>query len=152
MEVIHIVANDYYELIYKHENQIKVKDKDKYKDIIQFTGHQPVGIAPVFNISKSNNNDNYNMVFSIDRYNNVDNLEDFENQYKKYISDLLLEKGQNIKLKTEIEFNEDAKIYDYDNPNSEINNIQQKEINIDNEINLMENNLYIKKGNNTQTP
>ena len=104
-----IVANNYYELIYKDENQIKVKDKD----IIQFTGHQPVGIAPVFNISKSNNNDNYNMVFSIDRYNNVDNLKDFENQYNKYISDLLLEKGKKIKLKTEIEFNENAEIYNY---------------------------------------
>ena len=43
-----IVAKNYNDLITSHENQITVDGKN----IIQFTGHQPVGMAPVFNVSR----------------------------------------------------------------------------------------------------
>ena len=134
-----IVVDKYTDFIIDHNRQIT----ENGKNTIQFTGHQPVGIATLFNISRRNNDndkDNYNMVFSIDRYNNVDNLANFkQDQYNKYSSNLYLNKGKLIELKTDIEFNNNAKIFEY---NSE-NTIKQKSIKINNQIDLENSEIII---------
>ena len=141
-----IVVDDYMNFIIDHKRQITVKGKNT----IQFTGHQPVGIATLFNISnRDNNKDNYNMVFSIDRYNNVDNIDNFKEQYQTHSSILSLEGSKNINLKTDIKFGNKVEIYNYEKYINEkyINELNKEklisigDIKIDNQIDLNNNHL-----------
>ena len=144
-----IVAKNYNELIRSHDKQITVNGKN----IIQFTGHQPVGMAPVFNVSRNTRNTNtgnFNIVFSIDRYNNVDNLHNFETQYENYSSIISLDKGENINLKTNITFKKNADIYNYngiDENNKYSFNEDNKKININNNFDLVTITFKYKKNN-----
>ena len=88
------------------------------------------------------NYDTFNIVFSIDRYNNVDNLYDFKNQYENYSSIISLDKGGNINLKTNIIFKEGeegAEIYNYEG----IQEVNKYIFNKDNKNIYINNNFYL---------
>ena len=137
----------YNEFTKNHTKQFNVDGKN----IIQFTGHQPVGISTLFNISNKDEG-KYNIVFSIDRYNNVDNLFDFDKKYKSNNSNLSLNKNK-INLKTLIEFGNEPDIFNYTaNKSNELTEIKNKTIYIDNEINLNTNKiLFDEKGKDLST-
>ena len=118
----------YKDLVKDQAKQIDISDKN----IVQFTGHEPLGISTVFNVSSNNNN--YKIVFSLDRYNNVDNLWDFNDQYKSYKSNLSFNHGNNeATLTTDITFADEIDIYNYNNLETKMTLIN-KSIDIKNEF------------------
>ena len=102
------ITNNYIKKL-NFEDDIALKS-DKHS-IIQITGHIPIGIATQFSIEKKNEtNDIYNTFISLDRYNNVENLSDFNKIYNNYnsINLLNIKKGE-FKINLEIDIKEEIK-------------------------------------------